>query len=60
MPILALFLVGGSLAKRLIRWTASWICSALSRAQILGQACKIANWFPSYSLGFMTMFLCSI
>ena len=28
--------------------TTSWICSLKSRVQILGHACKIANWFASY------------
>ena len=27
--------------------TASWICSWQSLVQILGHACKIANWFAS-------------
>ena len=35
----------------------SWICSWYTRAQIICQACKIANWFTSYQLGFLTMLL---
>ena len=35
----------------------SWICSWYTRAQIFCQACKIANWFTSYQLGFLTMLL---
>ena len=30
----------------------SSICSRQSRVQILGQACKIANWFTLYQFGF--------
>ena len=56
---------GGSLAEQLWYWTfnpevpsacpvltASWICSWYSQVQILSKACKIANWFASYQLGF--------
>ena len=59
-------LIGGNVAERFERWTcnpealssspaltASWICSRWSRVQILGHACKIANWFASGQLGFL-------
>ena len=38
---------------------ASWICSWQLRVQILYRACKVANWFTSYQLGFSIM-LCSV
>ena len=37
----------------------SWICSWQLRVQILHCACKIANWFASFRLGFSIM-LCSV
>ena len=74
MLIVEMLLVrGGSVAKQLgyctCNWqalssspaltAASWICSQWCRAQILGHACKIADWFALYQLGFLTL-LCSI
>ena len=58
------------MAERLERWTcyseapssnpaltASWICSRLSRVQILRPTCHetVANWFASGRLGFLTL-----
>ena len=41
--------------------TASWIWSRWSRVQIPGHACKIANCFTSYPLGFLALeFVCFI
>lgn len=64
---------GASMAKQLgcctCNWEAlssspaltavSWICFWWCRAQILGHACKIADWFALKQLGFLTL-LCSI
>ena len=36
-----------------------WICSRSSRVQILGHACKIANWLPPASWGFKSCYLFS-
>ena len=35
--------------------TTSWICFWSSKVQILDHACKIANWFSSGQLGFLTL-----